>query len=49
MAAWGQGNGRDTARNLLGSARHQQKRASSHSKSESQQGLFQVGDSGSDE
>ena len=44
MAAWGQGRGRDTARNLLaGAARHHQMR--SHSRSESQQKLFQVGDS----
>jgi hypothetical protein len=46
MAAWGQGRGRDTARNLLTSATHRQTR--SHSRSESQQKLFQVGDSESD-
>ncbi|KAI0271816.1 hypothetical protein BGY98DRAFT_1005772 [Russula aff. rugulosa BPL654] len=46
MAAWGQGRGRDTARNLLTSATHRQTR--SHSRSESQQNLFQVGDSESD-
>jgi hypothetical protein len=44
MAAWGQGRGRDTARNLLASATHEQTR--SHSRSESQQKL--VGDSESD-
>jgi hypothetical protein len=48
MAAWGQGRGRDAARNLLRSATlHQQTR--SHSRSESQQKLFQVGDSESDD
>jgi hypothetical protein len=46
MAAWGQGRGRDAARNLLSGATHQQRR--SHSRSESQQKLFQVGDSESD-
>jgi hypothetical protein len=46
MAAWGQGRGRDAARNLLRGATHQQTR--SHSRSESQQKLFQVGDSESD-
>jgi hypothetical protein len=47
VAAWGQGRGRDTARNLLASATHRQTR--SHSRSESQQKLFQVGDSESDD
>ncbi len=47
-AAWGQGRGRDTARNLLGAATHRQTRGSSHSRSGSQQKLFQVGDSESD-
>lgn len=46
MAAWGQGRGRDTARNLLAGATDRQTR--SHSRSESQQKLFQVGDSESD-
>ena len=46
MAAWGQGRGRDTARNLLAGATRRQTR--SHSRSESQQKLFQVGDSESD-
>jgi hypothetical protein len=47
MAAWGQGRGRDTARNLLAGATHRQTR--SHSRSESQQKLFQVVDSESDD
>jgi hypothetical protein len=46
MAAWGQGRGRDTARNLLAGSTHRQTR--SHSRSGSQQKLFQVGDSESD-
>lgn len=47
MATWGKGRGRDAARNLLRSATlHRQTR--SHSRSESQQKLFQVGDSESD-
>jgi hypothetical protein len=46
MATWGQGRGRDAARNLLRSATRRQTR--SHSRSESQQKLFQVGDSESD-
>jgi hypothetical protein len=46
MASWGQGRGRDAARNLLRSATQRQTR--SHSRSESQEKLFQVGDSESD-
>jgi hypothetical protein len=51
MAAWGQGRGRDTARHLLGGATAQQLargETRSHSRSESQERLFQVGDSESD-
>lgn len=47
MAAWGQGRGRDAARNLLRSATHH-RQTRSHSRSESQRNLFQVGDSESD-
>jgi len=46
MAAWGQGRGRDAARNLLRGATRRPTR--SHSRSESQRKLFQVGDSESD-
>ena len=49
MAAWGQGRGRDAARNLLRSATTRQQTTRSHSRSESQQKLFQVGDSESDD
>jgi hypothetical protein len=48
MAAWGQGRGRDTARNLLAGATRRQLTRSPHLRSESQQKLFQVGDSESD-
>jgi hypothetical protein len=49
MAAWGQGRGRDAARNLLTrSATHHHQQTRSHSRSESQRNLFQVGDSESE-
>jgi hypothetical protein len=50
MAAWGRGRGRSTARHIFVGATAQQTRREmrSHSRSESQQKLFQVGDSESD-
>lgn len=50
MAAWGQGRGREAARHLLGDKTTQLTRGEihAHSRSDSQQKLFQVGDSESD-
>ncbi|KAI0308359.1 hypothetical protein B0F90DRAFT_162270 [Multifurca ochricompacta] len=45
---WEQGRGRDAARALLGSAKQVHMNAHAHSRSDSQQKLFQVGDSGSE-
>ena len=49
-AAWGQGHGREAARHLLGDKTTQQTRGEirAHSRSDSQQKLFEVGDSESD-
>ena len=48
-SAWGQGRGRDAARHLLGGATQQTRgEVRSHSRSDSQQRLFEVGDSESD-
>jgi hypothetical protein len=50
LAAWGQGRGRDAARHMLGGATQQTRgEIRAHSRSKSQQRLFEVGDSESDD
>jgi hypothetical protein len=50
LAAWGQGRGRDAARHMLGGAtRPPRGEIRAHSRSKSQQRLFEVGDSESDD
>ena len=50
LAAWGHGRGRDAARHMLGGATRQTHgEIRAHSRSKSQQRLFEVGDSESDD